>query len=204
MRGLTLAMAAVLMLAGPAAARCVVAGDLARGVVFARDGAFQGRLVAKDGGVFIDYATDSGSTDTRQTLFGIYELATVTAAGAEWVGTGPVAVRQVFRGDPPEPVAGQTWQVRIKATVTGDGTTGPDSGSTKVVRRQASYDFLPEKTVTISGCRYRVIPVEAHFRQSAAGFDQRWLYFADLGFGIETIPAGRTVSAGITALGPQD
>lgn len=186
----------------PAGARCVDAGDLARGILFDRDGGFPGKVVAQAGGVFVDYAHGNSGTDERQTLMGIYELSTVTALGGDFIGTGPVAVTQHFQGDPPEPVAGQGWQSRVRLRISGDGTTGPDSGKTHVVRRQVRYSFLAEREVTLSGCTYRALPVEAVFGQGDSELRQRWIYFPDLGFGLETIPLGRGVAQGLTALRP--
>lgn len=186
----------------PVGARCLGPGDLARGIAFDRDGGFPGRVVARDGGVFVDYAHGQPSTDARQTLLGIYELSTLTALGADFVGAGAVAVESRFQDNPPEPVAGQTWQSWVRLRIRGDGTTGPESGKFHVVRRQVRYSFLAERDVMLSGCRYRAIPVEAVFRRRDDELRQRWIYFPDLGFGLETIPLGRGVAEGLTALRP--
>jgi hypothetical protein len=203
MRGLWIGATLAALAAGGVQARCVAAGDLANGVIFAREGAFAGRIEARDGGVFIDYNTSAkGAGDQRQTLFGIYEEQTDTTPPPGDVGTYGQTDVQGFRGAPPEPVAGADWETRIKRRSDGGGAVVPDAPDPEVTRFKARYAFLPEMAVQISGCPYRVIPVEAVFDRPEGAKGQRWLYFADLGFGIETIPLGRQVRQGIAVLKP--
>jgi hypothetical protein len=54
--------------------------------------------------------------------------------------------------------------------------------------------------VELSGCSYRALTVEAEFTGKGGGRSQRWVYFSQLGLGIETRRDG--VSNGLTAMGP--
>lgn len=170
-----------------AAAECLNADSIGKGVVFKRDDGRSGRAVAKDGGIFIDYSTNPGTfTDERQTLFGIYELTTTEYASDEQlIGDGDTVQTWKFRGKPPQPEAGGAWRSKISAYTISYNSSEVGYQDWKG-RLEVAFAFLPAKTVRISGCQYTVIPVEATFTDDDHGFTRRWLYFRDLGFGLET------------------
>ena len=182
-----------------AAADCLTADSVTSGVVFKRADGRSGRVVAKDGGIFVDYATGKGMwTDQRQTQLGIYELSSTTFFSDEaLIGSGDTTQTWKFRGKPPEPQAGESWKTRITdyTVISNSSEQGYEDWSGKF---DAVYAFLSEKEVELSGCTYRVVPVEATFLGENGGFSQRWLYFPDLGFGLETKRNGD--GNGLTAL----
>lgn len=182
-----------------AAADCLTADSVTSGVSFTRADGRVGRVVAKDGGIFVDYAAGKGLwTDERQTLLGIYETRSVTYFSDEaLIGSGDTSQTWDFRGKPPVPQAGESWKTRIKeySVTSNSSEQGYADWSGKF---DAVYSFLPEQEVKLSGCTYRVVPVEATFLGETGGFSQRWLYFPDLGFGLETKRNGE--GNGLTAL----
>lgn len=194
--------ACLLLTAMPAAADCVTANDLSKGVVFARADGHKGRVIAKGDGVFVDYAAGAPVwSDNRQTLLGIYELSSThyRVEDPNMVGGGSTDTVQSFRGKPPVPVAGQGWSGVVKAHVR-QNNSSESGGYDYDDRFKVSYAFLAERTVKLSGCSYKAIPVEANFVGKDNSHTQRWLYFPDLGFGLETRENG--VDNGLTALKP--
>lgn len=197
---------ALVCLTSPAGARCVGPGDLASGVAFTREDGRTGLAVARDGGVFLNYDARSPVwTDQRQTILGLFERDIrwfpqdePTMGGAEAHRVRhfqPALPRQVLPG---LHVAGEVWEKVTTETQTDLGTL------TDRYTYQADWQALEPLTVTIGGCAYAVIPVEATWTSTdpgAARFAfQRWLYFTDLGFAIETKTSqGRF---GLTALAP--
>jgi hypothetical protein len=177
-------------------ARCVEAGDLRAGITFKRQ---DGRLglvrSGKDRGVVVvDYDSASGvSRDMRRSLWGVYETRTTLQGKG-----GETVISWKFEPRPQEPQAGGGWAgtVREGRRGAGEALQLPGFGALEkeefdAVRKGArvlrvSYSFLPERVVKLSGCRYRVVPVEAVFAGAGQGFSRRWVYFADLGFGLET------------------
>lgn len=184
-----------------ALAECVTADSLAKGVSFKRADGRAGRAVARDGGIYVDYAAGKGLwTDERKTLLGIYETNTTSFfSDEELIGSGDTRQTWKFRGKPPVPKAGESWKTRISADAVTDNSSeqGYQEWSGKF---DAVYSFLPEMEAKLSGCTYRAIPVEATFLGDDGGFTRRWLYFADLGFGLETKRDG--TGNGLTALKP--
>lgn len=184
-----------------ALAECVTADSLAKGVSFKRADGRAGRVVARDGGIYVDYAAGKGLwTDERQTLLGIYETNTTSFfSDEELIGSGDTRQTWKLRGKPPVPKAGESWKTRISADAVTDNSSeqGYQEWSGKF---DAVYTFLPEMEAKLSGCTYRAIPVEATFLGEDGGFTRRWLYFADLGFGLETKRDG--TGNGLTALKP--
>jgi hypothetical protein len=168
-------------------AGCVTQDTLDKGVVFKRADGRSGMVTRADGGIFIDYATGSGYwTDERQTQLGIYETgARMYFSDEETIGGGDRVLTWKFRGKPVVPSAGDSWKTKISEKAVHYNSSEVGHYDTKD-KLEAVYAFLPEETVTLSKCEYRVIPVEATFVCSEGGFTRRWLYFADLGFGLET------------------
>ena len=182
-----------------AAADCLTADSIRSGVSFKRADGRIGRAVARDGGIFVDYAAGKGMwTDARQTLLGIYELTTTSFySDEELIGSGETRQTWKFRGKPPVPQAGESWKTEISDYTVTDNSSeqGYQDWSGKF---DAVFAFLPEMEAKLSGCTYRAIPVEATFLGENGGFTRRWLYFADLGFGLETKRDGTGI--GLTAL----
>ncbi len=85
----------------------------------------------------------------------------------------------VYDNELPLPVAGGNF-----------ATTGVASGNFDGVKKtwafSVAYSFDPEKTVTLSGCRYRAIGVNGSFHSSSVDWTGRWVYFPDLAVGIQT------------------
>jgi len=182
----------------PAGARCVTEGDLAGGVAFTRADGRSGLAKRQaDGRIAVDYDTgDSEWLDQRVGPFGLYEEETEQQfSDLPVVGSGPMQVTAAFTRKPPTPEPGGSWTGTLRGKwYQPDGT---EKGFTRGrVQRQVEYRFLEERKVKLSGCEYRVIAVEA----AAEGGRQRWIYFADLGLGLETVsPRGK---AGLVALKP--
>ncbi len=62
----------------------------------------------------------------------------------------------------------------------------------------ARFTYLAAGRGKLSGCTYRILPVEAAITGKDATQTRRWPYFPDLGFGLETVHDG--VKNGLTAL----
>ncbi len=203
-----LALSLVLLAPAMAAARCVEAADLRAGITFKRqDGRLGTVRAGKDRGVvLVDYDSASAvSRDSRRSLWGVYETRT-TRNGRD----GETVISWKFDPRPKEPQAGGGWAGSLREGRRGAGETGrlPGFGSVEQSEKDAvhkgiralrvSYSFLPERVVKLSGCKYRVVPVEAVFAGAGEGFSRRWVYFTDLGFGLETRRDGE--GNGIVAL----
>ena len=204
----SLALSLALVAPALAEARCVEAGDLRAGITFKRqDGRLGTVRAGKDRGVvLVDYDSAAAlSRDSRRSLWGVYETRT-TLNGRD----GETVITWKFDPRPPEPVAGGGWagSVREGRRGAGEAVAPPGFGSVEKGEQEAvrkgirglrvSYSFLPERVVKLSGCKYRAIPVEAVFAGAGAGFSRRWVYFPDLGFGLETRRDGE--ANGIVAL----
>ena len=139
-----------------ALAECVTADSLVKGVSFKRADGRAGRAVARDGGIYVDYAAGKGLwTDERQTLLGIYETNTTSFfSDEELIGSGDTRQTWKFRGKPPVPKAGESWKTRISADAVTDNSSeqGYQEWSGKF---DAVYTFLPEMEAKLSGCTYR-------------------------------------------------
>ena len=185
-RILTLSLLLV-SLAAPAEARCVVADDLGSGVHFRREDGRAGVAVREGNKVRINYAAVADEwSDMRLAVLGIYETqGDFHFNTQETVGGGYPRYTWTFAGRPPVPKPGKRWNTQVSQSRSEDIGTEvmpPPERS----RYQATYTFLDSLEVTLSGCQYRVIPVEAATGTGTATLTQRWLYFPDLGFGLET------------------
>ena len=199
----TLALA--LLLSPMAQAACLDATSIPKGVVFTRADGRSGIARASGGGIEINYAAKENFpwADHRQTTAGIFENAWTYAPTEEWiVGGGPGGTFEYRRsGKDPEPTPGTTWSTTIRLTFSHDNGTeyGPDITRS---RTKATYSFLDAQEVTLSGCKYTAIPVE--LRGTGAKLVRRWMYFPDLGFGLETRmtdpETGHDLKLGLTAM----
>ena len=222
------------------AQECLSGADLAAGIaVSTQDGRVYAVRQAAGGDVAVSMARQAG----RDGLFsqmtfakGVYmtrDVATEvsdspdSADGEVVVGGndgGVIDERHAYPRNAPVPVAGKSWRGTVKYTRDQDGPSiGPQPQIT--ARLLADYQFLAEKSVTISGCAYRVIPVEltlqvtAQSRARAEGAPVGWfedsidrsyltrrlIYFPDIGFSVITressdMDAGGMEQNGITGL----
>lgn len=200
------ALALLLLTASPAAA-CVTAADLADGIAFKRQDGRSGWAQADGAGVSIDYASDPDNdwSDYRKTRLGIYESLWSWSPSDEAVmGQGPGAgYSYKLAGKPPAPAAGMAWASKVKVTETTDD--GSENGQqSQSYTLKVSYTAQAAKTVRLSGCSYTILPIEAHFTGDHTDLTRRWVYFPDLGFGLETRVTnhltGEDRKLGLTAL----
>lgn len=191
-------------------AECVTAKDLATGIVFKRQDGRVGLVSGSGSDIAVNYAATSKTawTDQRKTKLGVYELSWgYTPTDDYYVGSGPGG-SWTYRlsGKPPVPTAGQSWKTRI--SVESHEDDGSEHGE-KTVRSamDATYRFLDLSTAKLSGCTYVVLPVEADFKSKNTDFTRRWIYFPELGFGLETRMtnrmSGEDLKLGLTALTPK-
>ena len=203
-------LALLLSLPTLAAADCVTPEDLSTGIAFTRqDG--RGGLAKADGKtIVVDYAVKSQTAwhDWRRTTLGLYELAWGwTPTDEYYVGGGPGGSYDYkFSGKPPVPTPGKTWSTTVRVTETQDNGTefGPEKTRYSY---DVTYSFQATKEVKLSGCPYTVLPVEATFTGPQGHYSRRWIYFPDLGFGLETRQidhaSGEDRKLGLTAMTPQ-
>ena len=194
-----------LTLAPAAHAGCLDFTSIEKGVAFARADGHKGLARTRDGGIFIDYALNTGTawSDTRRTQLGIYERTWSWSPTDEYyVGGAPGAYYEYKRsGKQPEPRPGTTWSTNLRIDETNDN--GTEAGAqTDTTRLKVSYSFLNAQEVTLSGCKYTAIPVE--LRGPSAKLIRRWMYFPDLGFGLETRmtdpESGHDLKLGLTSM----
>lgn len=86
------------------------------------------------------------------------------------------------------PQAGDGWAGTAKDVVQNvtDGAAMKANVSRFKTSYTANFAFLPETTAKLSGCTYRMIPGEAVFTGPDKSRSQRFVFFPDLGFGLET------------------
>ncbi len=181
-------LAVVLCLTGPAMAECLTQEDFIDAeVTVGLQAGDEWRVMRSDDGVQAEYRDRYGEPLRWQlTEHGVYprfeqqNLSVDPASGnqtpfpaASW------EMETVYDQDPPPPVAGGNF-----------ATTGVASGNFGGVKKTwaftVAYSFDPEKTVTLSGCRYRAIGVNGSFHSSSVDWMGRWVYFPDLAVGIQT------------------
>ncbi|MES2432199.1 MAG: hypothetical protein V4586_00055 [Pseudomonadota bacterium] len=185
---LTRALALCLCLSSPALAECVTPGSLANGVIFTREDGYHGLIRAVGDTFEIDYVTNpTGSLrDQRQSKLGIYDMyrnaSPVDPSVPGFIPGDEGVYGYKFRAKPPIPKAGKTWGTKIHVLRSYENMpTVKQVSSYKV-----TYRYLATKTAKLSGCTYAIQPVEAHFIADYIDLTRRWIYFPDLGFGLET------------------
>jgi len=197
-----------------AAAACVTAADLATGVTFTREDGRQG-LISREGKRFaIDYAVNSNTAwqDKRQSWLGIYDAEWLSVPTDSYQAEGGPGGSYSFRfaSKPPMPTPGTTWDTTV--TERGAQAVRFKLGPVAISQRDRSsyavnYRFMAETAAKISGCTYRVLPVEAIFKNQTTDLTRRFIYFPDLGFGLETQVADRNGTSsralGLTSLTPK-
>lgn len=201
---LTLSLSA---LAAPALVRPVRAAcqraDLDKGIAFRRQDGSKGLARSEgDGTVVIDYVTNRGYwLDRRRVTHGVFEIGRIVEESEEpVVGASAPEYTWTYGRKPIWPEDGATWSGRVKEVVE---VTISDENATVQRERQswtASYRCREPRDVTLSGCSYQALTVEAEFTGKGGSRSQRWVYFPELGLGLETRRNG--VSNGLVALGP--
>lgn len=209
-------IATLFALALPAGAACLDAASIDEGIEFKLADGRHGVARKEGRAVRADYARgDAQWTDERSGWLGIFDseaslFRAPLAPGESMVGGGTQTFRWSYSGVPPKPVAGKSWKTTIKEVSTED--IGIESGPVTNRRSYtASYSFVEPREVTLSGCKYQVVAVEGSFVSGEMRFTRRWLYFTDLGFGLETRSTdprghageGGIGSRGLVALGPR-
>ena len=143
--------------------------------------------------------------DQRRTTIGIYDLDwSWTPTDEYYVGGGPGgSYTYRFAGRPPVPTPGTSWKTTVSVKESQD--IGIRSGP--VVTRYSydvTYSFQDTAEAKLSGCTYTIQPVEATFTGQNGHYSRRWIYFPDLGFGLETRQidhrSGQDRKLGLTAL----
>lgn len=198
---LTLAALAAPALIRPARAACRPV-DLAKGIAFKRKDGSKGVAKVQGDAVRIDYVTNRGYwTDIRTVKNGVFEVSrTVEESEEPMVGSSAPTFSWSYSPKIILPVDGATWSGRVKETVE---VTISDENATVERRRSrwgAIYRCFEPREVTLSGCTYRALTVEAAFSGEGGGRSQRWVYFPEIGLGLETVRDG--VSNGLVALTP--
>jgi hypothetical protein len=180
----------------------VTQGDLTKGVLFTRKDGTTGQITAKGKALQVEYVTNrKGWHDSRTTRLGIFETHFSSwLSDAVLVGSAPPVFDWSFSPSPPVPRPGVTWHTGIRQTETdvGYGTEMVELVSRRGSNIEATFTYLAEAEAKLSGCTYRILPVEATFKGRDSTFTRRWIYFPDLGFGLETRRDG--VGNGLTAL----
>lgn len=178
----------LLLLATPAAADCVTASDLATGILFTREDGRSGYAITKGRDIRIVYsAMNDDWTDTRLARMGVYDLsANFHFDPLPMVGGGYPHYDWTYASRLPTPTPGKSLKTKVtqkRSEDIGTEVTPPPVVSTY----QATYTFLEATTATLSDCAYTIVPIEAAYSD---GTTQRYLYFPDLGLGVETRTRG--------------
>lgn len=178
-----------LLAAQPLAAQCLTSRSVDTGVVFTRENGRTGSAVrVNDKLIRIDYAVGArNKVDRSDADWGIYTLKSQDWSGDPDLVGGVGVTETTFRrsGRAPEPQPGKAWKTRLRtASVT--PTTTAEGKITSRATYQVTYSFQEPRDVTLSGCSYRMMPVEATFVGETSHFTRRWAYFPDLGFGLVT------------------
>ena len=182
---LRLSLCLALMAATPVAADCLTMASLDTGVMFTRADGRTGSAVRGPRDVLrIDYAPgDANRIDRVEAKFGIFTQKALDRLGPP----GTPATETTFRraGRQKAPVAGEAWKTRLSITAETEAVA-PARPTKERSDYQVTYSYQAEQTVTLSGCAYRMIPVEATFVGDTAHFTRRWDFFPELGLGVET------------------
>ena len=182
--------------------------SLATGVQFTRQQGQQGWVQSAGGDrVQVDYIV--GREGYREAVLlqgGVYPIQYVDlSAPPDVIGVWSNTQTAIqVSGRPPVPVPGGEWSTTIRIRVTGDDFSGRLIDDR--YRLEGVYRFLAEEVVTLSGCQYRMIPVELTMRNENGAAMERSVYFPDLGFAIRTqrtnLGNGSVTTNGLTAMRP--
>jgi hypothetical protein len=162
-------------------ARCVTADDLVTGVTFKRENGRSGLVTREGKEIVIDYSTMSN--------FHYNELPTV--------GGGYPFYEWKFASRPTEPRPGKSWRAEVTERREEDiGTERmppPD-----ISQRTQRYVAEALREVTLSGCTYSAFTVNLTIGSGKSAGTRRYIYFPDLGFGLETRVGNTRI--GLTAM----
>lgn len=200
---LSLALSA---LAAPALIRPAYAAqcgglDLGKGIAFTRKDGSKGLARREgDGVVFIDYVTNRGEwLDRRRVKNGVFEVSRLVEE-SEFPVVGSSAPDYAWTYSPKIilPEDGAAWSGTVKELV--EVTISDEHGTVERQRTRwkASYRCFEPREVALSGCTHRALTVEASFKGENGTRSQRWVYFPDLGLGLET--KRDSTGNGITAM----
>lgn len=194
--------ALLLALVAPCGAlACVTAEDAAFGIRFTLADGAEGRVEVTGQMVELDYATNKGSKiDQRQSRYGVYDIKqTRQDSELPIVGSGPDSYSWFFQTTPPRPKPGMVWHGTLRQELdrVGYGVEMVELHSRTQVTYGATWTAREGKEVTLSGCPYQVLPIEMT-RDGETKVAGRWIWFVDLGFGIQTVREGK--ANGLTGL----
>lgn len=194
----TLALPALIR---PAAAACAPL-SLEAGIAFKRKDGSKGIARTEGDHVFIDYVTNRGAwTDVRQVKNGVFEVSrTVEESEEPMVGASAPTYTWSYSPKIIAPSDGISWNGRVKETV--EVTISDEAATVErhKTRWTANYRCFDAREVTLSGCTHKALTVEADFMGVGGGRQLRWVYFPDIGLGLETVRDGK--ANGIVALTP--
>lgn len=176
-------------LAGAAQADCLTAEDLQFETPFRHKDGGETRVTLSDdepGAVVTEYRDPDGEplrwTWMRHGIYPAGEQMNISVAGMQDTTPWPMHEAQsetVLEGSPPLPAPGGTWQG--KGTETRRAADGETAWPFQV-----TYGFDAERVVTLSGCQYRTIGVNAAFVAKGATWSARWVYFPDFDLAVQT------------------
>ena len=198
---LTLSALAAPALIRPARAACAPV-DLGAGIAFTRKDGSKG-LAQREGDVVrIDYVTNRGAwTDIRLVKNGVFEVSRDVEESEEpMVGSSTPSYSWTYSPKIIMPVDGASWSGRVKEVVE---VTISDENATVDRRRRrwdAIYRCFEPREVKLSGCTYQALTVEATYSGDGGGHSIRWVYFPEIGLGLETRRNG--TGNGLVAMGP--
>ena len=220
-----LCCAVVVLTAFPAVADgCLMADALKTGIrVTVKDGSVQTfRAKGRDVVAELSDRAKNSSFDARQTLQGVvhvvsdqrllHDAPAFMPEGAVMVGGsegGTMAMTYKLSGKPPTPAPGTSWTTTVRLERAEDG---PSIGPQPKIKGNAvaKVVFLDKKTVDLSGCAYRIIPVETtillakdsrftmggqvmpldEVRPGTVILSRRQIWFDDLGFAVTVKESG--------------
>ena len=207
---MSVAGAALVVLAGlsaPAMARCVIPSDLARGIVFLREGTGMGTAMLREGAVELRYT--AGNAEVELTYLadrGVFPRRVVEAYGPGAPVQPGERDEEIWRfASPPPPlVPGVQWTASVAIQSQGTLFGQHDTREQGI----ATYAVGGPETVEIGGCRYSVLSVEGRIERGGATRQERFAYFPDLGFGLLTgvtdRGTGQGVQFGLLSLAPME
>ncbi|MCB6176575.1 hypothetical protein LHP98_00330 [Rhodobacter sp. Har01] len=201
--GLGLSALAAPAFVRPAGAASCALPDLDRGILFTRKDGSRGLARREsDGMVVIDYVTNRGDRiDRRRVENGVFETSRVLSESElPVVGSAPPEFTWTYGRKTVAPQASTGWSGKVKEVRkdVGYGDFMKEIVSRSRTSWDAVFSFLPGKPVRLSGCSYETVPVEATFTGKAGAHSRRWVYFPQLGLGLETRRDG--VANGLVAL----
>ncbi len=190
------------LLTTPAAADCLTADSLKTGITFTRADHSVGHIQTEGRGAVVNYVTNhNGWYDKRTVTAGVFETDFTASLTEEvMVGSTVPEFKWSFRPKPAQLTAGQSWTgtIRQVESSTSFGAQMVEHPSKQSSDMTATYTALAETEAKLSGCTYRIMPVEATFAAQDGPHTRRWIVFPDLGFGLETKRDG--VGNGLIAL----